>query len=66
MPPIWKPQSNEILRYWIDTIINEASDNLNEWEMKFIEDMCARIDLKISLTQAQEAKLEQIYANKTK
>ena len=65
MSKIWQPQSNEILRHWVDTIIHEASDKLNDWENKFICDMEFRIHKGYSLTESQEKKLESIYAEKT-
>lgn len=65
MAPIWKPQPNEVLKNWVDTILEEASDNLNDWETKFIDDMQLRINNKWSLSQRQEEILEKIYAEKT-
>ena len=65
MAKIWQPQPREVLLSWIEAIINEASDQLNDWETKFIEDMHVRILGGGSLTQPQEEKLESIYADKT-
>lgn len=65
MAPIWKPQPYEVLQNWVDTIIDEASDTLNDWETKFVDDMRIRIINKWPLTQTQEEKLESIYAEKT-
>jgi hypothetical protein len=65
MPRIWQQQSWEVLQSWIDAIIEEASDELNDWETKFIEDMAIRVANKWSLTQRQEEILERIYADKT-
>ena len=65
MAKIWQPQPREVLLSWIEAIINEASDQLNDWETKFIEDMHVRILGGGSLTQTQEEKLESIYADKT-
>lgn len=65
MAPIWKPQSFEVLQHWLDTILTEASDELNDWETKFIDDMVVKVANKWPLTQAQEDKLESIYAEKT-
>ncbi len=66
MALIWKSVGNETLQSWVDAIIDEASDDLNDWETKFIEDMKIKIDNKWSLTQRQEEILEKIYAEKTK
>lgn len=65
MPPIWKPQPNEVLQNWIDTIIEEASDKLNDWETRFVDDIRIRVLNGWPLTQTQEEKLEKIYAEKT-
>jgi len=65
MPPLWKPQPFEVLQNWIDTIIEEASDTLTDWETKFVDDMRIRVGNKWPLTQTQEEKLESIYAEKT-
>jgi hypothetical protein len=65
MAPIWKPQSHEVLENWLNTILEEASDKLNDWETKFIDDMTIRIANRWALSQAQEEKLESIYAKKT-
>lgn len=65
MAPIWKPQPFEVLTQWIDTILEEASDDLTDWETKFIDDMHHRVNNKWPLTETQEKKLESIYAEKT-
>lgn len=65
MAQIWKPQSLATLREWINAILNEASDDLNDWESTFIVDMDYRVASGQSLTQTQEEKLEKIYSEKT-
>ena len=65
MPPIWKPKDPELLKSWVEAIIAEASDELTMWETKFIEDMQTRLNHGWPLTQSQEEKLEQIYAERT-
>lgn len=65
MAKVWQPQPYEVLRGWIDAILEEASDDLNDWETKFIEDMNIRVNNKWPLTETQEKKLESIYADKT-
>lgn len=65
MAEIWKPKDPQLLKSWVDAILVEASDKLNDWETKFIVDIQMRLDLGARLTQAQEDKLEQIYADKT-
>jgi len=61
----WKSQSPKVHREWLDTIIKEASDKLNDWETTFIESIERQLDRRTPLTQAQEEKLEDIYANYT-
>jgi len=51
---------------WLNTILDEALDKLNDWETNFIEDISIRLNAGWPLTEAQAEKLEQIYANKTK
>lgn len=65
MARIWQPQPFEVLQAWIDAILEEASDDLNDWENKFIDDMAIRVTNRWSLSQSQEEKLESIYAAKT-
>lgn len=62
----WKPTSPKILKHWIDAIINEALDELTDWEDNFIVDIEVRLEEGLTLTQSQEEKLEEIYAEKTK
>lgn len=66
MNNIWNPQSNEVLKSWVEAIIDEASDDLNDWETKFIHDIQIKVANNWSLTQKQEETLERIYADKTK
>lgn len=65
MAPIWKPQPFEVLDMWLKAILEEASDELNDWETRFIDDMVIRVANKWQLTQSQEEKLESIYAKLT-
>lgn len=65
MAEIWKPQPIEVYRSWIDAILSEASDRLNDWETKFIESVDERTTLMMQLSQGQAEKLEQIYAKYT-
>lgn len=65
MAPIWRPQTFEVLQQWIDDIIEEASDDLTDWETKFVDDMRIRVLNKWQLSQRQEEILERIYAEKT-
>lgn len=65
MARVWQQQPFEVLQQWIDDILEEASDELNDWETKFIDDMRIRVSNKWPLTETQEKKLESIYADKT-
>ena len=66
MPLAWKPQDRDTINHWINTILEEASDSLSDWESTFVNDMQIRLANKWNWTEAQEKKLEQIYADKTK
>lgn len=65
MSRVWRPQNPDVLKEWVETIMNEASDSLSDWESRFVEDMEKRLQRGNILTQSQEEKLEQIYADKT-
>jgi hypothetical protein len=62
----WKPTEPEVLQSWIDALQYEASDDLSDWESNFVNDMANRLMRGSTLTQSQEEKLEEIYAEKTK
>ncbi len=66
MPFAWKPQDRDVVNHWVNTILDEASDDLTPWELKFISDIQIGLAKQWQLTEAQEKKLEQIYADKTK
>jgi hypothetical protein len=66
MAEIWIPKGREIWQYWIDTIIDEASDNLTAWDLNFVSNMETYLTNGRPLTQRQEEILERIYAEKTK
>lgn len=65
MAPIWKPKDPKVLRQWLDDILTEASDTLTDWESRFCADMDIRLTVGSTLTEEQEKKLEEIYAEKT-
>jgi hypothetical protein len=65
MPEIWKPQSIEVYRHWVDTIIREAQDKLTVWETEFVDNMDTTLTMRINLSEKQAAILERIYAEKT-
>ena len=65
MAKIWTPQPIEVYRSWVDAIAREASDDLNDWETKFVDDMDTRLTQLTNLTEGQADKLEQIYVKYT-
>ena len=64
MAEIWRANPDNALHYF-ETIMDEVSDELNAWELKFLSDIESRVKSKIPLSEGQEKKLEQIYADKT-
>lgn len=66
MPKMWEPTNPETLRYYVDTILNEASDKLTDWESKFIDNLDSQLRFGRVLSEKQEYHLERIYAEKTK
>lgn len=65
MAPIWHPKNQEVLKSWVEAVLDEASDELNDWESDFIQDMENKLSSGQLLNQNQEEKLEQIYAKYT-
>lgn len=65
MAELWKPQTIEILKSWVDAIIHEASEDLTHWETNFVNDMQVRLDQGSPLTRYQQEKLEEIYTEYT-
>jgi hypothetical protein len=66
MAAIWHPQPIEVYKSWVDTILDEASDNLTNWEEIFLDDLNIRLGHGNNLTEKQAEILERIYAEKTK
>ncbi len=64
MPLAFQPQDRKVYQHWIDTILEEASDKLNNWESSFVENMQTCLNLYGKLTEGQANKLESIYAEK--
>lgn len=65
MAEIWKPQPIEVYKSWVNDIIEEAEDELSDWESSFIDNISNRLSAGYNLTEAQATKLESIYAEKT-
>jgi hypothetical protein len=66
MAKMWTPKPIDLLLSWVEAIIEEASDELSDWESTFVTDIEARLRQGRSLTERQEEILERIYAEKTK
>lgn len=66
MSEIWKPLSIETYQSWHKAIVDEASDELNDWETKFIESMGLKLMYNNQLSERQAVMLEKIYSEKTK
>lgn len=65
MANIWKPQSIDVYKSWIETLSNEASDDLSVWETNFLESLSGRLEKEMNLTERQAEVLEKIYVEKT-
>lgn len=65
MAKMWQPQPWDVIEQWLKAITDEALDDLNSWETDFINDMTIRVQNRWQLSEAQEKKLEAIYAEKT-
>lgn len=65
MSEMWRPLSLETYKGWVEQILEQAQDNLSEWETTFVYDMQRKLGRGGVLTQAQAEKLESIYAEKT-
>jgi hypothetical protein len=65
MPEIWKAQSTLVYNNWINSIIEESSDKLNEWETDFLDSLQNRLNRGNNLTQNQAEILERIYIRYT-
>jgi hypothetical protein len=66
MAKMWTPKPQELLQQWIDDILEEASDNLSDWESSFVDSVHSQLNRKGQLSERQEEILEKIYAEKTK
>lgn len=66
MPLMWRPYDESTYRMWLDAIVDEASDELTDWEAKFINDMRIQIDFNSNFSRAQSDQIERIYAKYTK
>lgn len=63
---MWKPLEIEVYKQWVTDIIEEAQDNLTDWETTFIESIYNRLyNIQKNLTEPQAVKLEQIYTRYT-
>lgn len=65
MAEVWKSKGLDTCRQWLETILLESEEKLNDWERTFLGSIEDKLDMGRVLTRAQEEKLEQIYAEKT-
>lgn len=65
MSAIWKPQPKEVYVSWVESILTESSEKLNDWERGFIESVGNYLDRGWNLSRKQAETLERIYAEKT-
>jgi hypothetical protein len=63
---MWKPYDKETYEMWLDAIVNEASNELNDWETKFINDMRTQLAYNSNFTHNQSDQIEKIYTKYTK
>ena len=66
MSLIWRPYDKETYRTWLDAIIDEASDELTDWESKFINNMQVQLSFNSNFSRNQSEMIERIYAKYTK
>ena len=66
MAQMWKSQPKEVYQEWIDTLIMEASDELTDWEERFLTSIQSYLLRNGKLSESQAETLEKIYASKTK
>jgi hypothetical protein len=55
-----------LYKYWLGTIMLEASEKLNSWEYNFIGSLTEQLDNKFWISEKQAEILERIYASYTK
>jgi len=66
MSKIFKPLNISDYQYWIDSILEESSDGLTDWENGFIDSISNWLSSGKNLTQSQAEKLEFLYTKYTK
>lgn len=65
MAELWKPQSIETYKTWVDALVTEASEKMNDWETTFIANITMRLDSGVNLTEPQAEILERLYTKLT-
>ena len=66
MSEMWHPYDQSVYESWLDAILDEASDELNDWESKFINDMRTQLAYNSNFTRNQSDMIEKIYTKYTK
>lgn len=49
----------------IDRVVRDEEATLSEWESKFVESVCRRLEEGLPLTDPQDSKLEEIWKRVT-
>ena len=65
MAKMWRATDLQVIKSWIDAILEESEEKLTDWERDFVTSVQARNNLGLDLTQRQEEILERIYSEKT-
>lgn len=66
MAEIWKPQDKEVYHSWVNAILDEAQDELSDWENTFVDSIADQLIAGRNLSEKQANILERIYSEKTK
>lgn len=62
MSEVWKPKDTSVYQDWIDSIFDEAENELSDWERNFLDSIQQQLNRSGRLSQKQEAVLEKIYS----
>lgn len=62
----FKPAEISVYKAWIEAIVSESSDKLNDWENTFIDSLSLRLNSGNNLSEGQANKLEEMYSKFTK
>jgi hypothetical protein len=63
---MWHPYDKSTYESWINAILDEASDELTDWESSFVKSLKNQLKYNSNFSRAQSEKLERIYTRYTK